>query len=145
MDGVLEGATVLCVCKLACSLLFLPSLTSSYSPASFCCCCLLLFTDFLVTVFLSFLWIFESWVSELTLLGDVIALRFLIFLSETYGAVLLLITPLIAVESVTRLPWPHSVVTIQKACPKVDSIEKLCFVIEACEPWDGGVGARTVC
>ncbi|XP_033940085.1 uncharacterized protein [Pseudochaenichthys georgianus] len=130
MDGVLEGATVLCVCKLSCSLLFLPSLTSSYSPASFCCCCLLLFTDFLVTVFLSFLWIFESWVSELTLLGDVIALRFLIFLSETYGAVLLLITPLIAVESVTRLPWPHSVVTIRKACPKVDSIEKLCFVIE---------------
>ncbi|KAF3856167.1 hypothetical protein F7725_016890 [Dissostichus mawsoni] len=80
--------------------------------------------------FLSFLWIFESWVSELTLLGDVIALRFLIFLCETYGAVLLLITPLIAVESVTRLPWPHSVVTIRKACPKVDSIEKLCFVIE---------------
>lgn len=49
MDGVLEGAVVLCVCKLACSLLFLPWLAASHSPVSFCCCCLLTFTDFLVT------------------------------------------------------------------------------------------------
>lgn len=49
MDGVLESAVVLCSCKLACSLLFLPSLAASYSPVSFCCCCLLIFTDFLVT------------------------------------------------------------------------------------------------
>jgi len=49
MDGVLEGATVLCLCKLACSLLFLPSLAASHSSVSFCCCCLLVFTDFLVT------------------------------------------------------------------------------------------------
>lgn len=49
MDGVLEGAAVLCACKLACSLLFLPSLADSYSAVSFCCCCLLIFTDFLVT------------------------------------------------------------------------------------------------
>ncbi|XP_074500238.1 uncharacterized protein LOC141772761 isoform X1 [Sebastes fasciatus] len=110
MDGVLEGAAVLCVCKLACSLLFLPSLAASYSPVSFCCCCLLVFTDFLVTVFLSFICIFESWQTELTPLGDIIALRFLLFLSHTYGAVLLLTTPLIAVETLTRLLWPHSVV-----------------------------------
>ncbi|XP_044205518.1 uncharacterized protein LOC122981068 [Thunnus albacares] len=107
MDGVLEGATVLCLCKLACSLLFLPSLAVSYSPVSFCCCCLLIFTDFLVTVFLSFLCIFESWLTELTPLSDAIALRFLLFLSHTYGAVLLLITPLIAVETLIRLLGPH--------------------------------------
>ncbi|XP_070759307.1 uncharacterized protein [Enoplosus armatus] len=106
MDGVLEGAAVLCLCKLVCSLLFLPSLAASHSPVSFCCCCLLIFTDFLVTVFLSFLCIFESWLSDLTRLGDVIALRFLLFLSHTYGVVLLLTTPLIAVETVTRLLWP---------------------------------------
>ncbi|KAK5872640.1 hypothetical protein PBY51_013322 [Eleginops maclovinus] len=130
MDGVLEGAIVLCLCKLACSLLLVPSLTSSYSPVSFCCSCLLLFTDFLVTVFLSFLWISESWFSELTLHGDVIALRFLIFLSETYGEVLILITPLIAVESMFRLPWPHSVVTLRMTCPKLDSNKQLCNVVE---------------
>ncbi|KAF6738818.1 hypothetical protein FQA47_017712 [Oryzias melastigma] len=49
MDGVLDGALLLCACKLSCSLLFLPSLSASYSPVSFCCCCLLIFTDFLVT------------------------------------------------------------------------------------------------
>ncbi|XP_023153903.2 uncharacterized protein LOC111588029 [Amphiprion ocellaris] len=110
MDGVLEGAVVLCACKLACSLLFLPSLAASYSPISFCCCCLLIFTDFLVTVFLTFLCIFESWLTELTSLGDVIALRFLLFLSHTYGAVLLLTTPLIAVETLFRLLLPRRTV-----------------------------------
>lgn len=49
MDGVLEGATVLCVCKLAFSLLFLPLLAASHSPVSFCCCCILIFTNFVVT------------------------------------------------------------------------------------------------
>lgn len=111
MDGVLEGAAVLCACKLACSLLFLPSLAASYSPVSFCCCCLLVFTDFLVTVFLTFLCIFESWLTELTTLGDVIALRFLLFLSHTYGAVLLLTTPLIAVETLVRLLLPQRTVS----------------------------------
>ncbi|XP_031719510.1 uncharacterized protein LOC116392290 isoform X1 [Anarrhichthys ocellatus] len=108
MDGVLEEAAVLCVCKLACSLLFLPSLAASYSLVSFCCCCLLVFTDFLVAVFLSFLCISESWLTELTPLVDVVALRFLIFISHTYGAVLLLTTPLVAVETLTRLLVPHS-------------------------------------
>ncbi|KAM7402306.1 hypothetical protein PAMP_017553 [Pampus punctatissimus] len=84
MDGVLEGATVLCVCKLACSLLFLPSLAACNSPVSFCCCCLLIFTDFLIT-------------------GEDMT-------SHTYGAVLLLTTPLIAMETLTRLLWSHYVV-----------------------------------
>ncbi|XP_031157466.1 uncharacterized protein LOC116051300 [Sander lucioperca] len=127
MGGVLEEAVVLCVCKLACSLLFLPSLAASYSPVSFCCCCLLVFTDFLVTVFLSFLCIFESWLTELTPLGDVIALRFLLFLSHTYGSVLLLTTPLIAVETLTRLLWPHSVVA-QRTASQTDG--QCCYVVE---------------
>ncbi|KAM3621021.1 uncharacterized protein V6R79_005078 [Siganus canaliculatus] len=109
MDGVLEGAALLCVCKLALSFLFLPSLTASNSPVSFCCCCLLLFTDFLVTVFLSALWVCESWLTALIPLADVIALRFLLFLSHTYGSVLLLTTPLIAVETLTRLLRPPSI------------------------------------
>ncbi|XP_069546948.1 uncharacterized protein [Brachyistius frenatus] len=102
MDGVLARAAALCVCKLACSFLFLPSLAASYSPVSFCCCCLLIVTDFLVAVFLSFLCIFEPWLTELNPSGDVIALRFLLFLSHIYGAVLFLTIPLIAVETLIR-------------------------------------------
>lgn len=49
--------------------------------------------------------------TELTLLSDVIALRFLLFLNHLYGVVLLLTTPLIAVETLTRLLRLHSVVT----------------------------------
>nr|XP_040058719.1 uncharacterized protein LOC120834669 [Gasterosteus aculeatus aculeatus]XP_040058721.1 uncharacterized protein LOC120834669 [Gasterosteus aculeatus aculeatus] len=107
MDGVLEEAAVLCVCKVASSLLFLPSLAASYSPVSFCCCCLLVFTDFLVAAFLSFLCISDSWPTELTPAVDVVSLRFLIFLSHTYGAVLLLTTPLIALETLTALLRPR--------------------------------------
>lgn len=109
MDGVLEGATVLCVCKLAGSLFFLPSVGASFSPVSFCCCCLLIFTDFLVTVYLGLFWISELWLTELTPVGDVIALRFLLFISHTYGAVLLLTTPLIAVETLVRLLWHQDI------------------------------------
>ncbi|XP_034551075.1 uncharacterized protein LOC117821116 [Notolabrus celidotus] len=106
MDGVLEGAAVLCAFKLACSLFFLPSLADSHSPVSFCCCCLLFFTDFLVAVFLTFLSVFEPWLTVQTSFGDLIALRFLLFLSHTYGMMLLLTAPLIAVETLTRLLWP---------------------------------------
>nr|CBN80877.1 Uncharacterized protein [Dicentrarchus labrax] len=127
MDGVLEGAAVLCVCKLACSLFFLPSLAASHSPVTFCCCCLLIFTDFLVTVFLSVLCIFESWLTELTPFGDIIALRFLLFLSHTYGVVLLLTTPLIAVETLTRLLWSRSVVTRRTV---TDSDGQRCYLGE---------------
>ncbi|XP_037304142.2 uncharacterized protein LOC119194139 [Pungitius pungitius] len=107
MDGVLEEAAVLCVCKVASSLVFLPSLAASYSPVSFCCCCLLVFTDVLVAVFLSFLCVSGSWLTEPTPAVDVVSLRFLIFLGRTYGAVLLLTTPLIAAETLTRLLRPR--------------------------------------
>ncbi|XP_029989977.1 uncharacterized protein LOC115419381 [Sphaeramia orbicularis] len=109
MDGVLEGATVLCVCKLAASLVFLPSVSASFSPVSYCCCCLLIFTDFLVTVYLGLFWLSELWLTELTPVGDIIALRFLLFISHTYGAVLLLTTPLIAVETLVRLLWHQDI------------------------------------
>ncbi|XP_061584530.1 uncharacterized protein LOC133449404 [Cololabis saira] len=127
MDGVLDGAVLLCVCKLACSLLFLPSLAASYSPVSFCCCCLLIFTDFLVTVFLSLVSIFESWLAELRPSGDVIALRFLLFLSQTYGAVLLLTTFLIAVETLIRLLWPHVDVGHRAAGQTASPDEQHCY------------------
>lgn len=42
---------------------------------------------------------------------DVLAPRFLLFLSHLYGAVLLLCTPLIAAETLTRLLWHRSDVT----------------------------------
>ncbi|XP_032404248.1 uncharacterized protein LOC116709722 [Xiphophorus hellerii] len=108
MDGVLEGAVVLSACKLVCNFLVLPSLAASHSPVSFCCCSLLIFTDFLVTAFLSFLCVLKSWLTELNPPGDVIALRFLLFLSHTYGAVLLLTTFLIATETLIRVLWPHA-------------------------------------
>lgn len=117
---------MLCVCKLACSLLFLPSLADSYSPVSFCCCCLLIFTDFLVTVFLSCLCIFESWLAELTPSGDFIALHFLLFLSQTYGGVLLLIVPLITVENGIRLLWPHVAIPRRTARQKAVSDGQCC-------------------
>ncbi|KAM7006143.1 uncharacterized protein LKV04_002754 [Tautogolabrus adspersus] len=130
MDGVLEGAAVLCACKLACSLLCLPLLATSHSPLSFCCCCLLVFTDFLVTAFLSFLCIFKSWLTDQTTLGDVIALRFLLFLSHTYGVVLLLTAPLIAVETLNRLLWPRS-------------DRQSCYVSEETVEEDTGKGQRS--
>ncbi|KAM8867060.1 uncharacterized protein ACB058_005202 isoform 1-T2 [Synchiropus picturatus] len=113
MDSVLQGATLLCGLKLICSLLFLPSLTTSSSPISFCCCCLLLFTDFLVTVFLSCFGLYEWWHAEHLSQEEVIVVRFLLFLCHLYGAVLLLTTPLIAVESLVRFLWPSPTDTTQ--------------------------------
>ncbi|XP_046881108.1 uncharacterized protein LOC124470925 isoform X2 [Hypomesus transpacificus] len=106
MDGVLEGATLLCVCKLVCSLLCLPAVSACRSPMSFCCCCLLIFTDIAVTIFLVVLWISEPWLPPLVVSADVIALRFLLFLSHTYGAVLGFTMTLVAVEMVMRLYFP---------------------------------------
>ncbi|KAM9536375.1 uncharacterized protein ACWYII_040416 isoform 2-T2 [Salvelinus alpinus] len=107
MDGVLEGAAVVCVCKLTCSLLFLPMVTASLSAVSFCCNCLLLFTDLVVTTFLVVLWFTEPWLPQFSMSTDVIALRFLLFLSYIYWAVLLMTTPLVAVETAMRLQWPQ--------------------------------------
>lgn len=131
MDSVLEGAAVLCICKLVSSVLFLPSLAASRSPVSFCCCCLLVFTDFLVAVFLSFLTIFGQWLTELTPFNDIIALRFLLFLSHTYGAGLLLTTPLIAVDILIRVQWKHTGVA-QRMVRRIemDSERQRCYVKE---------------
>ncbi|KAJ3602915.1 hypothetical protein NHX12_030660 [Muraenolepis orangiensis] len=103
MEGVLEGACVLGVCKLACSLYFLPAFSGLIS---FCCCCLLMFTDVLVTGFLLFLWLADPWPPQLTPHSDLIALRFLLFLGHTYAAVLLLTAPLVVAETVLREVWP---------------------------------------
>lgn len=59
------------------------------------------------TASLSFLWVLKPWLTELNPSGDVIALRFLLFLSHTYGAALLLTTFLIAMETLIRVLWPH--------------------------------------
>lgn len=172
MEGVLEKATVLCVCKLAFSFLFLPSLAASRSPISFCCCCLVVFTDFAVTgefqdvntcfcfltnkhleakiknshncidrlcdlslpAFLSFLSIFESWLAELNPLSDVIALRFLLFLNHTYGMVLLLTSPLVAVETLCRLLCSRSAATrIAVSQNLTDSKVRPCYIMEGTE------------
>ncbi|XP_067093835.1 uncharacterized protein si:ch211-193i15.1 [Osmerus mordax] len=73
---------------------------------SFCCCCLLIFTDIAVTIFLVVLWISKPWLPPLVVSADVIALRFLLFLSHTYGAVLGFTITLVAVETVMRLYFP---------------------------------------
>lgn len=53
--------------------------------------------------FLTFLCISKSWrPTELTLRGDIIAFRFLLFLSHVYGAAVLLCCPLIALEALGR-------------------------------------------
>lgn len=115
MDGVLDGATLLCICKLACSLPFVSSLSiTSLSPVSFCCCCLLLFTDLLLTVFLSVFCILEHWQTELISTpstGDVIALRLLLFISHTYGAVFVLTLPVVTTDTVIRLLQQKSITT----------------------------------
>lgn len=56
-----------------------------------------------LAAFLAFLCISKSWPTELTLQGDVVALRFLLFLSHVYGAALLLTCPLVTLEALSRL------------------------------------------
>ncbi|XP_055364699.1 uncharacterized protein LOC129604079 [Betta splendens] len=104
MGDVLRGAAALCALKVACSSASVPALGAPRSPVGLCCCCLLIFTDLLVAVSLSSLYVFRSWLPELP--GDVIALRFLLFLSHVYGGVLLLITPLMAADTLYRLLGP---------------------------------------
>lgn len=57
----------------------------------------------LLAAFLVFLCVSKSWPTELALRGDELALRFLLFLSRVYGAVLLLTCPLVTVETLIRL------------------------------------------
>lgn len=102
MEDVLEGATVLSVCKVAISLPFLRSV-SRYSPVSFCCCCLLVFTDVLLTVFLCVLLNLDRWQIVTPSTGDSLALRSLLFISHTYGVVFLLTLPAVIVDTFITL------------------------------------------
>jgi len=55
--------------------------------------------------FLLVLWLADPWPPQVTSQRDLIALRFLLFLSHTYAAVLLLTMPLVAVETALRRVW----------------------------------------
>ncbi|XP_039529849.1 uncharacterized protein LOC120480638 [Pimephales promelas] len=104
MEGVLDAALRVCVCKLTFSALLCPSVvTHTVTAVSVCCCCLLLFTDLAVTLFLLSVWLTEIWVTPFSVSSDVVALRFLLFLCQAYGAVLLLTPLLIAVELLVDL------------------------------------------
>ncbi|KAI1892529.1 hypothetical protein AGOR_G00134530 [Albula goreensis] len=104
--GVLETAVILGLLKIVWSLLSVPALKESFNSVGFCCSCLLIFTDLSATVFLTLLWLAKFWQPQLLIPSDVIALRVLLFLDHTYGAVLLLTTPLMAVDIVCRMRWP---------------------------------------
>ncbi|XP_056111274.1 uncharacterized protein LOC130088512 [Rhinichthys klamathensis goyatoka] len=104
MEGVLDAALRVCVCKLMSSVLLCPSVvTHTITAVSLCCCCLLLFTDLAVTLFLLYVWLMEFWLTPFSVSSDVVALRFLLFLCQAYGVVLLLTPLLIAVELLVNL------------------------------------------
>ncbi|XP_042622774.1 uncharacterized protein LOC122146635 isoform X2 [Cyprinus carpio] len=104
MEGVLDVTLCLCVCKLMSSMLLCSSVvTHTITAVSLCCSCLLLFTDLAVTMFLLYVWLMESSLTPFYVSSDVIALRFLLFLCQAYGVVLLLMPPLIAVELLVDL------------------------------------------
>ncbi|XP_059384839.1 uncharacterized protein LOC132119105 isoform X1 [Carassius carassius] len=104
MEGVLEVTLCLCVCKLMSSMLLCSSVvTHTITAVSLCCSCLLLFTDLAVTMFLLYVWLMESSLTPFHVSSDVIALRFLLFLCQAYGVVLLLMPPLIVVELFVEL------------------------------------------
>lgn len=56
-----------------------------------------------VSAFLALVWLAEPWLPLFPVPSDVITLRFLLFLGHTYGAVLLLTVPLIAMETACKL------------------------------------------
>lgn len=114
MDGLLEEATVLSVCKVACSLPFVRSV-SGFSPVSFCCCCLLVFTDVILTVFLSVLLVLDHCQIEVPSTGDAIALRTLLFISHTYAAVLVLTLPAVIADTFIQALQYHSAACRQKS------------------------------
>ncbi|XP_031423520.1 uncharacterized protein LOC116220508 isoform X2 [Clupea harengus] len=107
MAGLLEAVLTMCVCKVGFSILCLPMVRGPLSSVGLCCGCLLLFTDLAITVFLAFLWLSGSWLVPFTVSTDSIAHRFLLFLTHTYGGVMLLIIPLVAVEMAFHLHWPQ--------------------------------------
>ncbi|XP_067287420.1 uncharacterized protein [Pseudorasbora parva] len=108
MKGVLDAVLRLCVCRLMSGMLLCPCVvTHTITVVSLCCCCLLFFTDLAVTLFLLYVWLMDSWLTPFYVSSDVIALRFLLFLCQAYGVVLLLTPPLIAVEFLVHLLRPQ--------------------------------------
>ncbi|KAK7127442.1 hypothetical protein R3I93_020125 [Phoxinus phoxinus] len=108
MEGVLDAALRVCVCKLMGSVLLCPSVvTHSITAVSLCCCCMLFFTDLAVTLFLLYVWLMEFWLTPFNVSSDVVALRFLLFLCQAYAVVLLLTPLLIAVELLVNLLRPQ--------------------------------------
>ncbi|XP_005155970.1 uncharacterized protein si:dkey-207b20.2 [Danio rerio] len=109
MEGVLETALSVCVFRLMISVLLCPSiLTHSTTAVSLCCCCLVLFTDLAVTLFLLYMWLVEFWTIPFSVSSDVIGLRFLLFLCQSYAVVLLLTPPLMAVEMLLHMLQPQN-------------------------------------
>ncbi|KAI5622942.1 hypothetical protein C0J50_17449 [Silurus asotus] len=111
MDGVLESTIALCGCKVLCSVLCLPVFKDSISSVSMCCICLLLFTDLSITSFLVYLWSSSPTPASFHPSSDVVALRFMLFLSDTYEAVVMLTPLLVVVELLVRLLWGGEKVT----------------------------------
>ncbi|XP_051531771.1 uncharacterized protein LOC127427892 [Myxocyprinus asiaticus] len=107
MEGVLDTTLFLCMCKLTCSAIFYPVVAQTITAVSLCCSCLLLFTDLAITLFLVYVRLAESWMTPSQVSSDVVALRFLLFLCQAYGFVLLLMPPLIAVELLVNLLHPQ--------------------------------------
>lgn len=108
MAGLLEAGLTMCVCKMCLSIVGVRVVRGgSPSSVGLCCSSLLLLTDFTITLFLAFLRLADYWQVAFPISGDIIALRFLLFLTNTYGSVMLLTIPLVTVEMVFLLRWPH--------------------------------------
>ncbi|XP_051529483.1 uncharacterized protein LOC127426602 isoform X2 [Myxocyprinus asiaticus] len=103
MEGVLDTTLFLCTCKLTCSALIYPAVAHTITAVSLCSSCLLLFTDLATTLFLLYVWFVESWMTPFQVSSNVVALRFLLFLCQAYGVVLMLMPPLIAVELLVNM------------------------------------------
>lgn len=76
-------------------------------------------------MFLLYIWLTESWLTPFYVSSDVIALRFLLFLCQAYGVVLLLTPPLIAVELLVNLLLPQDRRT--KGCLEQNASESDCL------------------
>ncbi|XP_039603555.1 uncharacterized protein LOC120525381 [Polypterus senegalus] len=113
MLGILEATVCLGVIKNALNLVSYPHFRSTVNTTAVYFSCLLIFTDFCVTVFLALLLLLHP-LSILPVTSDIIALRFLSFLSHTYGALLLLAIPLIATEMICRFTLPHPLLELGK-------------------------------
>ncbi|XP_062400362.1 uncharacterized protein LOC134091746 [Sardina pilchardus] len=109
MAALLEAALAACLCKVGLSILWLGAVRGggSLSSVGLCCGCLLLLTDLAIALFLALLRLADPWLVAFPVSADVIALRFLLFLTHTYWGVMLLTSPLVALEMAFRLRGPH--------------------------------------